>query len=107
MLTRRELEDREVQSLGVQLLDALAYMHAGPRFIMHRDIKLENVLFCQPDDLETLKVADFGSCASFASDSDPSACPFSGSFIVGTRFYASPEKRLSFYGPKADIWAAG
>merc|ERR1712151_935711 len=35
------------------------------------------------------------------------SCPFRGSFAVGTRFYASPEKLTASYGAKADIWACG
>lgn len=43
------------------LLSALAYIHS--KGIMHRDLKPENILFQIQDDLNSLKLADFGLAA--------------------------------------------
>merc|ERR1712217_438789 len=107
LLSKQSLGEKQAQLIGVQLLDALAHIHSGPHYIMHRDIKLANIMFGQLGNVETLKLVDFGSCASFAQDPSPNSSPFRGSIAVGTRFYSSPEKLSGCYGAKADVWAAG
>lgn len=107
LLSQQQLDDRQAQLVAIQLLDALAHLHSGPHYIMHRDVKLANIMLAQPRDVETLKLVDFGSCATFAADPSANSSPFRGSVAVGTRFYSSPEKLSSCYGAKADVWAAG
>lgn len=68
VMKRREvLFDRsEIRVIMRQLLDGidddhmigLSYMHSFD--LMHRDLKPENILFLSKDDLNTLKIADFG-----------------------------------------------
>lgn len=107
LLTQHRLDDRKAQLVAIQLMDALAHLHAGPHYIVHRDVKLANIMFAGLCEVETLKLVDFGSCASFGADPSANSCPFTGTIAVGTRFYASPEKLKGCYGAKADIWAAG
>lgn len=48
----------EIQLIMSQLLEGLAYMHSFE--LMHRDLKPENILFLEKDNLNSLKIADFG-----------------------------------------------
>ncbi len=83
-----------------QVFSALNYAHK--KFIAHRDIKLENILFVNhhPDDL-TIKVIDFGLST------------YNGKEIhnmkekLGTCYYISPEILQGDYNEKCDIWACG
>lgn len=79
---------------------ALNYLHH--KNIVHRDIKLENVLM-KTDSQEdlTLKVTDFGFAKLFQPDVGMNE-------LLGSPIYMAPEilNRRS-YGASVDIWAAG
>jgi len=84
-----------------QVLGALAHCHT--RGVVHRDIKLENLMLTQrPEGPGTLqvKLADFG-CGAFVEAGEKL------SELVGTLFYMAPEVFRRCYGPEADVWSAG
>ena len=62
-----------------QVASALAYLHA--QGVLHRDVKLDNVLLASPGDLSTLKLADFGLSNTAAA----------AVTVCGTPAYAAPE----------------
>ncbi|KAM3141155.1 hypothetical protein pb186bvf_006760 [Paramecium bursaria] len=51
-------QNKEIQQIMNGLLDGLAHMHS--KGIMHRDIKLENILFKESNNLNSVVIADFG-----------------------------------------------
>lgn len=63
----------------------LALNHLHQNGIMHRDIKLSNIVFRDKLDLKTLKIIDF-EFATFLSNPQYSDC--------GTEGYIAPEVRL-------------
>ncbi|PZE78295.1 serine/threonine-protein kinase [Curtobacterium sp. MCBD17_019] len=82
------LHNYEVASLGAQLADALAYVHA--RGIVHRDVKPANILINDEGSAgfaRTVKLTDFG-VAHFV---DGSRLTGDGT-IIGTAAYLSPEQ---------------
>jgi cyclin-dependent kinase 10 len=80
---KNPFSESEVKCLMMQLLSALSYLHDS--FIIHRDIKLSNLLY---DNQGVLKVADFGLARSF---SDP---PVLMTQTVVTLWYRSAELLL-------------
>jgi serine/threonine protein kinase len=57
-----KVNEMEARRIFVQIVNAMAYCHT--RGIVHRDLKLENVLFKAKGDL-TIKVVDFGIAGVF------------------------------------------
>ena len=89
------------------LLDALAHAHA--RDVIHRDIKLANVLVSHSDGGEptTLKLADFGIARALDA-LGPS--PWEAGTIAGTPQYMAPEQilgNLGEQGPWTDLYSLG
>uniref|UniRef100_A0A7S3LR70 non-specific serine/threonine protein kinase n=1 Tax=Aplanochytrium stocchinoi TaxID=215587 RepID=A0A7S3LR70_9STRA len=58
--------EKEIISVVTQLLSACKYWHS--RGIVHRDLKLENVMFASKDKSSNVKVIDFGLGTTFATN---------------------------------------
>lgn len=80
-----------------QIAEAVAYLHGEK--IVHRDLKLENILI---DAEKHIKLIDFGFSTFVRSDKKLA-------FTCGTPPYMSPELALKkdYSGPAADVWALG
>jgi len=87
-----------VKNICKQLVESLLYCHAEG--VVHRDIKLENVLI---DNGHTLTLIDFGLC-DFTDATDKKCHSF-----VGSPEYAAPEILLEqpYSGFKSDVWSCG
>lgn len=83
-----------------QVVSAVSYMHK--RLFLHRDIKLENLLF-QSDDPDnwTVKVIDFGLSKKYAQ-----VLPIR-SRAVGTMYSMAPEALEGVFTEKVDLWSVG
>lgn len=81
------------------MLDAIAFMHA--RGVVHRDLKLENLVLSRPDDLTSVTLVDFGLAkALMARERAENVC--------GTLAYVAPEALAAGqYGQGVDVWALG
>ncbi|KAL4424840.1 hypothetical protein ABPG77_011090 [Micractinium sp. CCAP 211/92] len=94
---RKKLPESEAVIIFQQLLHALQFCHR--KDVVHRDIKLENILI---DSAGHMKLIDFGLC---------------GYFVAGKRLrchcgspsYAAPEivARKDYLGPPVDVWSLG
>jgi len=87
-----------IARIGIQVAEALAY--ASSQGVLHRDIKLSNLLV---DDLGTVWVTDFG-LAKAASDADD--LTHTGD-IVGTLRYMAPERFQGKADVRSDVYALG
>ena len=91
----RDLEEKEVESVVIQLTDVVA--HAHDLGIVHRDIKPENVMV-KPDG--TIKFLDFGA-AKELKEKEVSAT------VTGSRPYMAPEQIMGKSQRRSDVWAIG
>jgi len=97
-LREHPLPAADTTQLGVELADALAYVHA--RGVIHRDVKPANVLL---DEHNRPHLSDFG----IATMIDSTQITHTG-LMIGTAAYLGPEQvRGHPVGPAADIYALG
>ncbi|CAB54507.2 Serine/threonine-protein kinase zyg-8 [Caenorhabditis elegans] len=97
----RRVPERDAVRMMTCLGQALEYIHELG--IVHRDVKLENLLIVKDEFGELgVKLADFGLAAEMPKDFGVL------STICGTPTYVAPEVlNKTGYGCKVDIWAAG
>ncbi|CDW77080.1 protein kinase domain containing protein [Stylonychia lemnae] len=89
------IDEKQAKLIFKQVAGAVAYLHEEK--IVHRDLKLENILI---DDQNRIKIIDFG----FSVRSDKKL-----QFTCGTPHYMAPELAMKkdHYGQPTDIWAMG
>ncbi|XP_038054426.1 NUAK family SNF1-like kinase 1 [Patiria miniata] len=87
----------EAKRLFRQIVSAVHYLHKNN--IVHRDLKLENVLL---DADSTVKIADFGLSSTFGHNRLLDT-------FCGSPLYASPEiiNGTPYHGPEVDCWSLG
>lgn len=91
--------EKVASTLVVQLLHAVEYLHE--QGVVHRDLKLENILYYNDDEESKIMVADFGlsEYAWDISDETP---------ICGTPGYMAPEVLSEkLVTPASDVWSIG
>ena len=115
-----QLKEKEIAIIFNQIMSAVAYCHE--KGIVHRDLKLENILFVSEDPDSPIKIIDFGFSVLFDkkqnSKNDDKEKNSDGNDLkkfglrrmkskVGTLYYISPEIIKGNYDEKCDIWACG
>eukprot|EP00826_Nyctotherus_ovalis_P048769 TRINITY_DN577_c0_g1_i22.p1 TRINITY_DN577_c0_g1~~TRINITY_DN577_c0_g1_i22.p1 ORF type:complete len:379 (+),score=78.89 TRINITY_DN577_c0_g1_i22:105-1241(+) len=95
--SEKRLPEYEAIRIFKQVLSAIEYCHKMN--IVHRDIKMENILL---DDRLDAKLIDFG----FSTWAMPSQRL---KIFCGTPSYMAPEivNKKDYYGPPADMWSLG
>lgn len=95
---RGSLTEAQVRRYFMQILSSLEYLHTHLH-VMHRDLKAENVLLDQNDNV---RLIDFGLCSILQDEAQimKTAC--------GSPAYAPPEMiQGRSYNHKVDTWSAG
>ena len=120
LLTRAQksqLKEKDIARIFYQIMSGVAYIHGIG--IVHRDLKLENVLFSTEDPNSPIKIIDFGFSVLMGKNNEvnkekesESNDPKKGGLKrlkskVGTLYYISPEIIKGNYDEKCDIWACG
>ena len=70
--------------------------------IVHRDLKLENILINDVGGMNLIKIIDFGFATMCQEDTKLS-------LYCGTLYYMDPDlaKERKYYGQAGDVWALG
>lgn len=100
LTSRKEgMTEPDVVIVLEQILRAISYMHK--RNVCHRDIKLENIMYENPDADSPIKLIDFGLSNKFTKGEKMlKAC--------GTIYTAAPELLVGTgYTEQTDIWSIG
>jgi calcium-dependent protein kinase len=117
LLKKMEDEDetfteKEAAKIFKQIMSAVCYCHN--QGIVHRDLKLENVLFLNKTADSPIRIIDFGlSEISLLAPKNLMAIitgdnkTINMTSSVGTPHYISPEVLRGKYTQKCDIWSAG
>jgi calcium-dependent protein kinase len=99
LFARMTYTERQVAVVMKQVLSAINYMH--DKNIIHRDVKMENILFESKHPDAAVKIIDFGVSKAFAK---------SESVLkerVGTLYSMSPETMQGHSTAQADLWSIG
>ena len=92
-------------SVALQVCDALIAAHESDPPVVHRDLKLQNLMLTEEDGSERLMVLDFG-IAKIAAAGPDSRLTAAGA--IGTPGYAAPEQlRAEAVDGRTDLFALG
>lgn len=98
------LSEDEARKYFTQLMNAVAYMHS--QGIVHRDLKLENVLL---DAKDNCKVCDFGLAHMYDMTKESKPILVKLHEVCGSKSYCAPEvlEGLGYDGFPMDVWSCG
>jgi len=100
-LTARKMDEPRVAVVLEQVLRAVAYIHR--RGILHRDLKLENIMFESGAKDARIRLIDFGLSKTFDRAVE-------GRKAIGTAYTLSPEiakNENAEYTEKTEMWSIG
>ncbi|OBZ90889.1 Protein kinase kin1 [Choanephora cucurbitarum] len=92
-----KLREKQARRFARQIVSALDYCHRNS--IVHRDLKIENILITQS---EQLKIIDFGLSNVYSPTQQLDT-------FCGSLYFAAPEllRAKHYTGPEVDIWSFG
>ena len=101
--------EAEAKVVIQRTLRGIDYMHKN--FVLHRDLKLENLLLRSADDLASVVIADFGLARRCENTTGEGTLPHArgvDTAPVGTPVFAAPEVvEQRSYGAAIDMWSLG
>jgi len=98
---REQYTEETARSLCLSLIHTIGYVHH--RKIVHRDLKIENLLLKTEEDDDKIVLCDFGLAVTLPKDKEKGF-----ETRIGTPAYYAPEIILgNLYREGVDIWAVG
>lgn len=88
---RQNFTEADAAIIIRQILEAVAYCHGNN--IVHKDLKPENVMLQGKQNVEYVKVIDFGTAQKFDSNKKMNK-------VIGTPYYVAPEVLEGNYDEK-------
>lgn len=97
IISHGRLKEKQARKFGRQIASALDYCHRNS--IVHRDLKIENILISTRGDI---KIIDFGLSNLFSPRSHLKT-------FCGSLYFAAPEllQARQYTGPEVDVWSFG
>lgn len=107
IVRRGRFSERDAAKCMFNLATGLKHLHKTAN-ILHRDVKLDNLVFVDESHSSDLKLIDFGLAVKLSADDIDKGVRIRTRAAVGTQGYMSPEIIRDFvYSSKSDVWAAG
>ncbi|CAD0109180.1 unnamed protein product, partial [Aureobasidium uvarum] len=97
IISHGRLKEKQARKFGRQIASALDYCHRNS--IVHRDLKIENILISKTGDI---KIIDFGLSNTFSPKGLLKT-------FCGSLYFAAPEllQAKAYTGPEVDVWSFG
>lgn len=97
IISHGRLKEKQARKFGRQIASALDYCHRNS--IVHRDLKIENILISKTGDI---KIIDFGLSNLFSPRTHLKT-------FCGSLYFAAPEllQAKQYTGPEVDVWSFG
>jgi len=97
IISHGRLKEKQARKFGRQIASALDYCHRNS--IVHRDLKIENILISKTGDI---KIIDFGLSNLFSPRAHLKT-------FCGSLYFAAPEllQARQYTGPEVDVWSFG
>ena len=97
IISHGRLKEKQARKFGRQIASALDYCHRNS--IVHRDLKIENILISKTGDI---KIIDFGLSNLFSPRHHLKT-------FCGSLYFAAPEllQARQYTGPEVDVWSFG
>ncbi|RPA82211.1 Pkinase-domain-containing protein [Ascobolus immersus RN42] len=97
IISHGRLKEKQARKFARQIASALDYCHRNS--IVHRDLKIENILISKTGDI---KIIDFGLSNLYAPMSHLKT-------FCGSLYFAAPEllQAKQYIGPEVDVWSFG
>lgn len=97
IISHGRLKEKQARKFGRQIASALDYCHRNS--IVHRDLKIENILISKTGDI---KIIDFGLSNLFSPRAHLKT-------FCGSLYFAAPEllQARRYTGPEVDVWSFG
>ena len=99
IISHGKLKEKQARKFARQIASAVDYCHRNS--IVHRDLKIENILISKTGDI---KIIDFGLSNLFSPEEDRKLRTYCGSL-----YFAAPEllQAKPYTGPEVDVWSFG